>query len=40
MIDSNLMTAKSLDAKPTHQASARTTNTIRDLDPAAWLTML
>lgn len=39
MMDSNLMTANSLDANPTHQASARTTKTIRDLEPAAWLIM-
>ena len=34
MIDSNLMTANSLDANPTTHARDSTTNTIKDLEPA------
>ena len=34
MMDSNLMTAKSLEENPTIQARARTTKTMSDLDPA------
>ena len=37
MIDSNRMTAKSLEEKPKMQHSAKTTKTKRDLDPAGFM---